>query len=255
MNLQEALTWARSELTPTSDAPGIDSERLLLFVLKKTDTSFLQSHNDQQLTSQEEESFAAVVKQRLTGKPLVYILGAAEFYGRPFYVNENVLIPRPETEELITKALEYIKTKPPLTVADIGTGSGCIAITLALELPPSYTIIATDISSAALKVAGGNAKRHGVSNRIEFLEGNMLEPLKNRKIDLIVSNPPYIPTKEIEDSTYSTEISKRGLKFEPRLALDGGVDGQRYIEKIKKAGIPVILEVTGGRIATTHLKN
>ncbi len=271
MTTSEALTFSRAELAGISDEPRIDAERLLLHVLKQTESAWLYAHPDHTLTQSEAQGFKDLVAERATGKPLAYILGEWEFYGRPFYVTPDVLIPRPETEHLIEAALSHLtlslssleERDYPFTIVDIGTGSGCIAITLALELsrrgrdslssseereakPGEVKIFATDISPAALAVAKRNAQRHGVLNKIEFLEGDMLKPLKGRQIDLIVSNPPYIPTAEVSKARSTLET--RGLKFEPRAALDGGPDGHIFVNQIKNAGIPALVETTGGHI-------
>ena len=223
-----------------------------------------------------------MANRRKTGMPLAYILGEVDFFGRTFIVTPDVLIPRPDTEALIEKALEYIIRHAGLrpgiheeiTIADICTGSGIIVITLALELEKlmqlkaneakSYRFIATDISPAAIAIAKQNAQNHGVADTIEFIEGDMLDPFdfaqgKPHKIDLIVSNPPYIQTSEL-DAIYSPQQpylphfnAKRwnvGLLFEPRIALDGGPDGQKFVNQIKTSGIPAIIETTGGAIIT-----
>ncbi len=205
--------------------------------------------------TQDPKKLEKMVAERTTGKPLAYVLGHWDFYGRRFIVTPDVLIPRPTTEALIEESLEVIKKKSkalarPLVIADIGTGSGCVAVTLLLEGSGWIKkIYATDISRAALAVGQNNAKQHGVLDKIEFLEGSMLNPLVDKKIDLIVSNPPYVPTAELERSLASPTPDTLGLRFEPRLALDGGLDGQQFIEQIKTTGIPAVLEVTGGNIA------
>ncbi|MBI1833442.1 MAG: peptide chain release factor N(5)-glutamine methyltransferase [Candidatus Andersenbacteria bacterium] len=253
MTIQQTISRARTLLASASDAPDLDTERLLLHVLKKADAAWIYAHNDTELTEAQNDFFQELITQRASGKPLAYILGEAEFYGRPFYVDENVLVPRPETEGLIHETLKYVsknaKGNNTFTIADIGTGSGCIAITLALELPAHFTIIAIDISPEALEVAKRNAVRHHVIDKIKFIQGNMLEPLKDQRVDLIVSNPPYIPTSELNVSLKSDALDTRGLVFEPRLALDGGIDGQTYVKQIKKSGVPFILETTGGLVS------
>lgn len=249
MTTQQLLRAGRSALQKTSDAPDLDTERLLLHAIGKRESSWLYAHFDEILSPHIAQEFAALVIERATGKPLAYILGEAEFCGRPFYVNEHVLIPRPETEQLIDATLEYTRLHTPATIADIGTGSGCIAVTLALELPDIH-IIATDISLAALEIARKNARRHGVAGRIEFLEGDMLEPLAGKQVDFIVSNPPYVPTGEIPQLSspmWKLNRDTAGLAFEPRSTLDGGTDGQQFVNQIKTAGIPYAMEITGGK--------
>lgn len=209
------------------------------------------------------EQLERLVAERATGKPLAYVLGHWDFYGRTFAVTPDVLIPRPTTELLVEEALKILKKKSkalarPLVLVDIGTGSGCVAITLLLEgsgwIKKFYV---TDISPAALVLAKKNAAQYGVLDKIEFLEGNLLEPFDfaqgKPKIDLIVSNPPYVPTAELERSLASPTPDTLGLRFEPRIALDGGQDGQKFIEQIKTTGIPAVLEITGGIIRTFSL--
>lgn len=196
----------------------------------------------------------ALVAQRVTGRPLAYVLGHWDFYGRRFQITPAVLVPRPTTELLVEKTLEIIKKKSkalaqPLVLADIGAGSGCVAVTLLLEGAGWIKkIYATDISPAALAVARKNAEWHEVVGKMEFLEGNLMEPLQDKNIDLIVSNPPYVPTAELERVLVSPTPDTLGLRFEPRAALDGGLDGQRFINQIKATGIPAVLEVTGGKV-------
>jgi len=257
MTIRKALQSINAQLDGISDAPTLDAERLLLHVLKQSESAWLHAHADETLSSATEAELRALAARRAAGEPLGYILGTWEFYGRPFFVTSDVLIPRPETENLIEAAIRYLKNvnQSAVTVADIGTGSGCVAITLLLELPaPHYKlkVIATDISPAALAMAQKNAERHGVADKIEFLEGDMLKPLAGRKVDLIVSNPPYVSTQEL-DLPHSAKaprgkIETRGLDFEPRIALDGGPDGQKYVEQIKNAGIPALVESTNGTI-------
>lgn len=242
-------------LYPYSDAPDIDAQWLLLNVLGIHDPVYLITHTDEELLSTAHEQFQQLVEERMTGKPLAYLLGWAEFYGRRFVVNEHVLIPRPATEDLVEQALPLVemvsqKLGRSLTVADIGTGSGCIAITLALQSPDVEKIYATDTSSEAIAIARKNAEEHGVEKKLEFLLGNMLAPLAGKPIDFIVSNPPYVPSRELENP-FSKET--RGLTFEPRQALDGGIDGLAYVRQIEANGIPTVVETVGGKIATYNM--
>lgn len=239
--IDEVLQCTIAErLVAVSDAPELEARWLLEETqdLKKLET---------------------MVVERATGKPLAYVLGHWDFYGRTFVVTPDVLIPRPTTEALIEESLEVIKQKSkalarPLILADIGTGSGCVAVTLLLESPGWIKkVYATDISPAALVVAKKNAEQCGVADRIEFLEGSMLNPLVGHKVDLIVSNPPYVPTAELERVLVSPAPDTLGLRFEPRAALDGGPNGQKFIEQIRNTGVPAVLEVIGGIIRTFYL--
>ncbi len=263
MTITLALQTTTSKLSEASDAPTLDAERLLLHILGRSESAWLYAHGDQTLTSAQEKMLTELVERRLTGEPLAYILGEWEFYGRSFLVTPDVLIPRPETENLVEAALQYIEKikRPEVTIADIGTGSGCIAITLACELESrnsTFKILATDISPAALAVARKNADRYGVTHHIEFLEGDMLQPIADRQVDLVVSNPPYVPSQELDQSHFALRASRdkietRGLDFEPRIALDGGPDGQKFVEQIKNAGIPAFVEGTKSYIDSANL--
>jgi release factor glutamine methyltransferase len=171
--------------------------------------------------------YEAVIERRLTREPVAYIRGVQEFWGRDFLVTPAVLIPRPETELLIEAANEFLRQRPRSLVVDIGTGSGCIAITLALE-NPAAEIFAVDISAPALEVAAHNAQRHGTAGRIQFIRGDHLSGCP-RPIDLIVANPPYV-----------SERDKRGLApevrdYEPAVALFGGDDGWRNIRAVLRS--------------------
>lgn len=262
-----------------SDAPELDAQRILLHALGKDDASYLLAHGDEIVSDQKLKTILEMAEKRKTGMPLAYILGHADFYGRTFIVTPDVLIPRPDTELLIDKALGYIKnchagldpvsrhvdsgSEAGMTVviADVCTGSGIIAITLALELPHAH-IIATDISPAALEIAKQNAEKYGVLDKIEFIQGEMLAPIGNKKIDLIVSNPPYIPTSELALwsalKTGEGKIEKIGLDFEPFIALDGGEDGLKFVNQITEFSqannIPAIIETVGGEIITPNKK-
>ena len=250
MTISEALSQAEAQLRSISDAPHLDAERLLLHVLQQTESSYLYTHPEQALTTTQERSWHAAITVRTKAMPLAYIIGTSEFYGRTFFVTPDVLIPRPDTEALVDAALTVLHTlPPPTTVADIGTGSGCIAITLILEANKvniPLQVIATDISIDALAIAKKNAEYHGISDQISFRQGNLLTPLADTKIDLIVSNPPYLPAEALAKAGCAVET--RGLLFEPPTALDGGTDGLYYVNQIKATGIPALVETVGGEI-------
>ena len=255
MTVAEAQHGAAERLAAVSDAPELEAQWLMLEVLQQPQASWLVVHGTEKLSSRQQQRLQKLLVERVTGTPLAYVLGYWDFYGRRFMVTPDVLIPRPTTEQLVEQALELLKKKSKklsrsLVLTDIGTGSGCLAVTLLLEGSGWIKkVYATDISWAALAVAKKNAEQHAVADRIEFLAGNMLEPLAGKKIDVIVSNPPYIPTVELERSLGSPTPDTLGLRFEPRGALDGGLDGQKFIVQIKTTGIPALVEVTGGNIA------
>ena len=256
MTIAEITAALTRSLQAVSDAPSIDADRIVLAALKQQEPSYLLSHSNEAVSLDAQKEIQTMEERRKLGMPLAYVLGEAGFYGRIFTVTQDVLIPRPDTEALIDKALFQIPRisnalNRPIVVADIGTGSGCIAITLALELSValkaiSYKLLASDISPAALIVAKENAKRHNVTEKIQFLEGDMLAPYQDIPIDLIVSNPPYVPSSEIDDA--STSPNTIGLLFEPRLALDGGQDGLTFVHQIQASGIPALIETIGGEI-------
>ncbi|PIT98330.1 MAG: hypothetical protein COT71_01305 [Candidatus Andersenbacteria bacterium CG10_big_fil_rev_8_21_14_0_10_54_11] len=252
MIVDKALREARSVLRFDSDAPSLDAERLVLHAMGRREPSWLAAHGDEQLPDAAAAHLASLVRRRQTGEPLAYILNEWEFYGRRFFIDEQVLVPRPDTEMLVERALEYVlRQARPLIIADIGTGSGCVVITLALELATVISLpafIATDISPATLSVAKRNAKKFRVLDKIEFIQSNMLDFLKGRKtmVDLIVSNPPYVTSQELAQAGQTPDTI--GLTFEPKVALDGGSDGQNFIRQIAVSGIPAFVEVTGGRV-------
>jgi release factor glutamine methyltransferase len=169
--------------------------------------------------------------QRARGIPLQYLTGIQEFWGLEYVVTPDVLIPRPETEILVEEVIRLVKDRQrsgTSRLVDLGTGSGCIAIALAKFLP-GVEILATDISGDALTIARRNARRLGVDQQITFVKGNLFEPLKKRsagQADMIISNPPYIPSDELQ--TLATEVKDH----EPRIALDGGPDGLDLCRRI-----------------------
>jgi len=218
VTLKQALSRAREILIANNieDVP-LECELLLRQALKINRVQ-LYLELDSELSPKQEETFWNLIKRRLAHEPTAYIIGHREFYGLDFYVNPHVLIPRPESELLVEKALSLAQSHNVSTVADIGTGCGAIAISLALNLPQTK-IYATDTSAPALEVALINCQKHGVVNRIHLLQGDILDPLPE-PVDLIVANLPYVKESEIDAGG-----------FEPALALSGGVDG---LEKIRQ---------------------
>lgn len=185
--------------------------------------------------------FQTMVTRRLAGEPLQYIVGVQEFYGRDFWVNPSVLIPRPETEFLIEEILKrrawWKQAQDTPRIADIGTGSGAIAVTLALEWP-SAEVYTVDLSADAIRTAQENASR--LEARVQFLQGDLVNPLLERgvQLDVLVSNPPYIPSSDIN------ELAVEVREHEPRLALDGGPDGLAPYRRITKA-LPRLMRENG----------
>ncbi|HEY5929444.1 MAG TPA: peptide chain release factor N(5)-glutamine methyltransferase [Burkholderiales bacterium] len=184
--------------------------------------AWLTAHRDDSADSTLTTRFRMLLKQRSVGQPVAYLTGMREFYGREFRVTPDVLIPRPDTETLVEAALARLAPKTTLELLDLGTGSGCIAITLSLERP-STSITAVDISQSALRVARENAQALGA--RIEFLQGVWFGPLGGRQFDLVVSNPPYIAADD-------PHLQRGDLRFEPAMALAAGMDGLDEIRRI-----------------------
>jgi len=219
VTLIQALNHAREILVANNvEDASLESELLLRHALKISRVQLYQNLN-QELKPKQEKTFRELIKRRLSGEPTAYITGHREFYGSDFYVDFNALIPRPESELLVERALALAQNRPISTIAEIGTGGGAIAISLALNLPQAK-IYATDISAPALKVALFNCRKHGVLNRIHLLQGDMLDPLPE-PVDLIIANLPYVKEPELCCLT----------DFEPRLALNGGADG---LDKIRQ---------------------
>jgi release factor glutamine methyltransferase len=213
--LEQALASAKTRLIKADVAtPSLDARLLLQHVLQ-VEHADLIANGYRQLTDDQSHHYEAFITRRLNGEPATRIMGNREFYGRSFKTSPHVLDPRPDTETLVTLCLEYITDRQ--TILDLGTGSGILAITLLAERPGS-TATATDLSAQALAVASGNAKRHNVANRITFVESNWFQNIQGT-YDLIVSNPPYIPAREIP--TLEAEVRDH----DPHLALDGGEDG------------------------------
>jgi release factor glutamine methyltransferase len=208
--------------------PRLDAEVLLAESLGM-DRVGLYSHFDQPLQPAELARFKKMIQRRLSREPLAYILGKREFWSLPFRVTVDVLIPRPETEILVAEALKVLagteREKQVWRILEIGTGSGAASIALAKELP-SASLVATDLSDKALEVARENALANGVQERIQFMQGDLFDPLaEDVQFDLILSNPPYIPRGHF------ASLSPEVRDFEPRVALDGGKDGLAFFRR------------------------
>jgi release factor glutamine methyltransferase len=202
--------------------PRLNAEHLLAHALGlKRMELYLQF--DRPLTESERAPLRDLVKRRGAREPLQHVLGTAEFHGRTFACDKRALVPRPETEQLVELALEIAKDKPAATILDIGTGSGVIVLTIALELP-SATLHATDLSPDALALAAENAARHALTDRIVFHQADLLPP-DGTRFDLIIANLPYIPAEEI--ASLSPEV-----RHDPASALDGGADGLDLIRRL-----------------------
>jgi release factor glutamine methyltransferase len=228
---------------------SIDAELLLSFVLKKP-REYILAHPEIILNKKQIDKYDNLIKQRAKHVPLAYLVKEKEFYGRPFYVDERVLVPRPETELIISECKmqnamptgKQAKLRNNTVIIDIGTGSGCIIITLVKGIPNQKSKIknlkffATDISRDALAVARKNARIHKVDKKIKFLRGNLLEPvLQNKKLIIdnceliIVANLPYLDSN-LKNLLQSSD--SKALKYEPQVALKGGKDGLKYYREL-----------------------
>lgn len=245
MTIAEALTYASEELTAAGvETPRFDAQLLLAWTLKARREE-LAREPERLLSEREQIIFVKAVSLRILRRPLPYITGEAWFYGRAFKINRAVLIPRPETELLAEMALAACRDSQSPKMADLGTGSGCLAVTLAAERPDAE-VWATDLSADALKEARKNVVRYGLSERVSLLHGDLLGPLPDGlRLDVVVSNPPYVTEAEIED------LEPEVRDYEPRLALSGlgdaaGQDGTALHRRIL-AEAPAYLK-PGGRV-------
>ncbi|MEI6179253.1 MAG: peptide chain release factor N(5)-glutamine methyltransferase [Chloroflexales bacterium] len=219
---------ATAQLSATSTTPRLDAELLLAHVLGWPRARLLAERDDQP-TAAQTAACAALIARRVALEPVAYLVGHKAFYGLDLEVTPATLVPRPETELLVELALDEARRyeaavsgqRSAAIIADIGTGSGAIAIALASHLPTA-TIYATDVSAAALEVARRNVVRHGLSERVRLYHGDLLAPLPG-PVDLLVSNPPYTILAEVEPNVYA---------HEPHLALDGGPDGAAVYRRL-----------------------
>ncbi|HEX8195047.1 MAG TPA: peptide chain release factor N(5)-glutamine methyltransferase [Pyrinomonadaceae bacterium] len=223
MKIADALRRAAEFLKENADARR-DAALLLGFVLNR-ERAFLIANDDRDLSYEEIELFFELIERRASGEPIQYITGRQEFFGLEFEVNENVLIPRPETEILVEAAIEILREKENPYFCDVGTGSGCIPISILANLENAKAV-AVDISSGALAVARKNAEKHRVAERIEFYESDVFAVFQNPKFDLIVSNPPYIPNKDLP------VLPREVREHEPHAALFGGAVGTEIVERL-----------------------
>jgi len=232
VNIRDLSRQAARQLeTAGCDAARVDAEILLMHLCNISRTDLIIKALDE-VPESIEKGFQSLIKRRANREPIAYITGEKEFWSRPFLVTPDVLIPRPETEHLIEEVLgRFPDQRDKYTFCDIGTGSGCIAITLACEYPNAH-IVATDISKAALAVAGSNAESLGVSDRVTFRHGNMLHALTSGDgpFDAVISNPPYVAIHEMEEL-------EAELDFEPRGALTDEGNGLQFLEIILNEGV------------------
>jgi release factor glutamine methyltransferase len=237
MNIAEALRYGHAELS-IGDSPEIDSRVLLCYMLD-CQASYLHAWSDKVLTDEQQSQWIELIQQRKQGYPVAYLMGKRGFWTLDLKVTVDTLIPRPDTELLVSLALE--KLKPAMCVADLGTGSGAIALSLASEQPEAH-IIAMDFSMAALLVAKENALNHQLSN-VSFWRGSWLAAIADKSFHMVVSNPPYIEASDIH-------LSQGDVRFEPLSALASGIDGLDDIRLIVKQAQRCLK--TGGWLMVEH---
>lgn len=221
VKVKDAFLAGREHLAASGSAESSIEAEVLLRRAAGWDRTALYTHWESALPGEVWERYRTLLDDRARGRPVHYIVGEREFMGLSFLVDERVLIPRPETEVLTEAVIDFLTETRSLVVVDVGTGSGCIAVSIAHAVPQA-TVLATDISTAALDVAGENARRHGVSDRVELLAGNLLDPLPPAhagRIDAIVSNPPYVPPAVF------ASLPREIREYEPAVAVAGVGDG------------------------------
>ena len=223
MNIEEILKKEINNLKQNNIENSTLKAKILLANILNVKKEYLLMHSEEEIKQEDKIKYENCIKELIKGKPLQYITNKQEFMALDFYVDENVLIPQPDTEILVEKAIEIAVTTQKNKILDMCTGSGCIAISLAKNINNAQ-IIATDISNNALNVANKNAINHNVENKIKFINSDMFNNIEE-KFDIIVSNPPYIETET---------INKLGIEVqnEPHLALDGGIDGLKFYKII-----------------------
>ena len=220
MNIKNIMRDLSVKLSKVSSSPNLDSEILLMKALRVS-RAYLHTYNDKVISESKKKLIEELLNRRMNKEPIAYILGKKEFWSRDFYINQHTLIPRPESEMLVELIIKANARKKISSILELGTGSGCISVSLAKELSHSQ-IVSTDICAKALEVANKNAQHYCVNN-ISFIKSDWFNKLDNQKFDCIVSNPPYIS----EDDPYLSELT-----FEPSKALVSGDDGLEAIEII-----------------------
>ena len=227
MSVGDAIEWGESFLDRSDELAArsrADATLLLRHVLNIPQAE-IYAYRERQLSLLELRTFQSLIDERVKGKPIQYITGEQEFFGLPFRVTPDVLIPRPETEHLVEAAIARLQNHSAPRIVDVGTGSGCIAVALAHAMPHSE-IVALDISEAALVVAWQNARQNGVAERIEFLESDLLAAVVRERFDAVVSNPPYVALSE------RASLAREVREYEPALALFAGATGLEIYQRL-----------------------
>ncbi|CEO05092.1 peptide chain release factor N(5)-glutamine methyltransferase [Paraclostridium sordellii] len=232
MTIREILIKYMEKLSSISDTPKLDTEILLQKALGDVDRLYIQLNLDKKLSDEELKRFNEMINDRLNGRPIAYIVKNREFMALDFYVEEGVLIPRPDTEPLVEEVIELSKGMKDVTIVDIGTGSGAISVSLAKYIKNSY-VYSLDISDKALSIGKKNAVNNEVDDKIEFIKSDVFTGIKDRnlKLDIIVSNPPYIKKEDIK--TLHTQVKD----YEPYIALEGGEDGLDFYRTITEKSL------------------
>jgi release factor glutamine methyltransferase len=233
----KVLDWTRAHFEQRGiPSARLDAELILAHALS-VPRVMLYARFDQPLLAEELDRIRPLVARRARHEPMAYLLGRREFWSLDFEVSRDVLVPRPDTETLVELALGAVDRGAPLRVVDVGTGSGCVAVALATELPAAR-VHALELSPAAAAVARRNVERHGLAARVEVVESDLLDglPAAARPVDLLVANLPYIPTAELAG------LMPDVRDFEPRLALDGGADGLALVRRLIASAPPALAE-------------
>lgn len=236
MTIRDIIIKYSKELEEISDTPRLDVELFLQKVLGGVDRIYIHLNLNKELTDEQRNEFIQYINDRINGRPVAYIVGNREFMGLDFFVKEGVLIPRPDTETLVEEMIDICKNKKEeIKILDIGTGSGAITVSLAKYIENSK-ITSFDISEIPLEVGKINAINNQVDKKIEFVKSDVFSAIKdtNIKFDVIVSNPPYIPRKDIED--LHTQVKD----YEPYNALEGGEDGLDFYRQITRESVDYI---------------
>lgn len=232
MTIREILIKYMEKLSSISDTPKLDTEILLQKALGDVDRLYIQLNLDKKLSDEELKCFNEMINDRLNGRPIAYIVKNREFMALDFYVEEGVLIPRPDTEPLVEEVIELSKGMKDVNIVDIGTGSGAISVSLAKYIKNSY-VYSLDISDKALSIGKKNAVNNEVDDKIEFIKSDVFTGIKDRnlKLDIIVSNPPYIKKEDMK--TLHTQVKD----YEPYIALEGGEDGLDFYRTITEESL------------------
>ena len=228
------LTWTKDFLQKKgSDSPRLDAEVLLASVMKCQRVN-LYTQYEEEVSEGQRGAFRDLVKRRADGAPVAYLVGKKEFYSLRFNVSPAVLIPRSDSESAVVEALARLKGTEEPNCVDVGTGSGCLALAC-LQHHKTARFLAVDLSPEALEVARGNAEKLNLDDRIEFREGDLLDPVAAEgPFDLILANPPYIASKVVPT------LDPTVAKYEPHLALDGGPDGLRVVTRLVEQAVPLL---------------